>query len=95
MIARLIVIAVGVLAVLWFMGWPPFRSRARREGGMPVDEARRVLGVGPNASEAEIIAAHRQQIAATHPDKGGNDAVSSRVNVARDVLLQQLRSPGR
>jgi hypothetical protein len=59
-----------------------------REGGsMTRDEALNVLGLGPDAREDDIRAAHRRLILQNHPDKGGSDYLASKVNQAKDVLL--------
>jgi curved DNA-binding protein CbpA len=57
---------------------------------MDADEARRVLGVGPDAGADEIRAAHRRLVARVHPDQGGSADLAGRVNAARDILLAQL-----
>ncbi|MDH3232175.1 MAG: DnaJ domain-containing protein [Alphaproteobacteria bacterium] len=59
----------------------------RRAGGMSVDEAYKVLGVSPKASEREIKEAHRKLMRKHHPDKGGSAELAARLNEARDVLL--------
>ncbi|MGQ5701305.1 J domain-containing protein [Sandaracinobacteroides sp. A072] len=69
----------------------------RRVSAIPLDEleARQILGVGLNAGEDEIIAAHRRRIAEVHPDRGGDPDIARRVNAARDLLLQiHRRRPG-
>ncbi|MBD3762641.1 DnaJ domain-containing protein [Sphingomonadaceae bacterium G21617-S1] len=53
-------------------------------------EARRVLGVGPDADPEAIRAAHRRLVAKVHPDQGGSAELASRVNAARDILLAEL-----
>ena len=71
--------------------------RMKKVAAMPMDEleARRILGVGMRATEAEILAAHRRIIGQVHPDRfpagGGDPELARRVNGARDVLL---RKPG-
>ena len=50
-------------------------------------EARRILGVGPNAAVDEIRAAYRAKMAQAHPDRGGNHADAARLTEARDRLL--------
>ncbi len=59
--------------------------RSRKEA-----EARRLLGVSPDASRNEIIEAHRRLLVLVHPDKGGTDEQVIEANLARDVLLTGL-----
>lgn len=75
-------------AALAFGGW--MRARVST---LPMDEleARQLLGVGLNASRAEILAAHRQKIAQVHPDRNaGAEGQAARVNAARDYLIANL-----
>jgi DnaJ family protein C protein 19 len=73
-------------AILW-AAWR--RGRTEREI-MPVADARRLLGVGPEASLSEIREAHRRLIARVHPDTGGSVELANRVNVARDTLVAEM-----
>jgi hypothetical protein len=73
-------------AILW-AAWR--RGRTEREI-MPVDDARRLLGVGPEATLSEIREAHRRLIARVHPDSGGSVELANRVNVARDTLVAEM-----
>jgi len=59
----------------------------RRAGRMSPDEAYKLLGVSPNASEQEVKDAHRKLMREHHPDKGGSAELAARLNEARDVLL--------
>lgn len=79
--------------VLLVGGWLLLRRVAsgRRGGGLTprLDEAeaRAVLGVGAGADAEAIRAAHRRLLQAVHPDHGGSDDLTRRINAARDVLL--------
>jgi hypothetical protein len=52
-------------------------------------EARRILGVGPAATRAEIQAAYTRLMRAVHPDKGGTAGLAAQLNAARDRLLSK------
>lgn len=60
---------------------------AGNNGDMTRAEALAVLGLGEDASEQEIIAAHRKLMQKLHPDRGGNDYLASKVNQAKDFLI--------
>ena len=71
--------------------WAAYRRPQKRVlSSMPVDEARALLGVGPEASLADIRAAHRRLIARVHPDAGGSTELAHKVNAARDTLVTEL-----
>ena len=57
-------------------------------GPMSAAEARRMLGVPPDADRAAIEAAHRRLMARVHPDVGGADGLAAQVNLARETLLK-------
>ena len=77
-------ILLGVLIYSWL------KQRIVRVTGMPVAEARALLGVGESASLGDIREAHRRLIARVHPDTGGSAELATRVNAARDALLSDL-----
>ena len=54
---------------------------------MTRSEALAVLGVADNASEEDIIQAHRSLMQKLHPDRGGNDYLAAKLNQAKDVLI--------
>lgn len=82
--------AIGLLGVAARGGRKPRSEQSAppiRPGAMSEREAREILGVGPEADEAEIRTAHRELMKRVHPDAGGSDALAARVQQARDVLL--------
>ncbi|MEZ0242229.1 MAG: J domain-containing protein [Sphingomonas sp.] len=81
-----ILLAALIVGAIWFYFRKPVKPAGPR---MPEDEARETLGVGADADEAAIRAAHRRLVTALHPDKGGSAELTRRINAARDVLLRR------
>lgn len=85
-------VGAGLMAAGAAVGFS--RSRGQRDGKASQDDktierAQALLGVGHQASDEEIRAAHRRLIAQNHPDRGGSAAAASQINAARDILLQR------
>jgi DnaJ family protein C protein 19 len=78
--------ALMAAALLW-AAWRRGRTPAPT---MPVEDARRLLGVGEAATLQEIRDAHRRLIARVHPDAGGSAELAHRVNLARDTLVAEM-----
>jgi hypothetical protein len=85
---------LAALTVLLWSLWPslpgwraPLTAQPRSEPG--ADEARRILGVGPEATPAEIRRAYRSKMASAHPDRGGAHEQAARLTAARDRLLKR------
>ncbi len=55
---------------------------------MRVAEALEILGLKGTPGEEEIIAAHRKLMQKIHPDKGGNEYLTIKINQAKDLLLK-------
>ena len=51
-----------------------------------------ILGVSRDASEPEVRAAWRRQLAEHHPDRGGSESRAAELNAARDAMLKRLAS---
>ena len=63
------------------------------DAGTPsINEALQILGLEGAPTRDEIIQAHRRLIQKLHPDRGGNDYLASRVNLAKDVLLESIEN---
>ena len=81
------ILAALILTALYYLFLKPRpRPQAPR---MPQDEARAILGVPADADEETIRSAHRRLVNAVHPDKGGSEELTRRINAARDTLLRR------
>ncbi len=57
-----------------------------------IQEAEQILGLDKGYSKQDIIKAHKRLIQKLHPDRGGNDYLASRVNLAKTQLLDNLKN---
>lgn len=87
-------IVLGVVG-LWSVTEARRRPVIRREMVQPpkpelsLSEARAILGVGPEATVAEVKAAYTRLIQMAHPDKGGTEGLAAQLNAARDRLIKR------
>lgn len=87
-------IVLGVIA-LWSVTEARRRPVIRREivhppkAELSLSEARALLGVGPEATLAEVKAAYNRLIQMAHPDKGGTEGLAAQLNAARDRLIKR------
>jgi DnaJ family protein C protein 19 len=83
-------------ALAWIL-WPQIERWRQPSPASPQEDtvedsaARRLLGVGPNASHGEIRSAYRSKMAQAHPDRGGSHNEAARLTAARDRLLKRKR----
>lgn len=59
------------------------------ENGISKQEAALILGVPLSATQSHIKEAHRALMLKNHPDKGGSEYLATKINQARDVLLDR------
>jgi len=57
-----------------------------------LDEAEKILGLNENYTKKEVDLAYKRLMQKLHPDRGGNDYLASRVNIARETLIKHLES---
>ncbi|MEO8927513.1 MAG: molecular chaperone DnaJ [Caulobacteraceae bacterium] len=86
-------VSLALIVLAAFLGQSARRGGAlppdgQASGGMNLDQARAILGVGEDATRADIDAAWRRLIRRAHPDQGGTSGLAAQLNAARDRLVK-------
>jgi hypothetical protein len=80
-------LAFAALAAATLTRRPP-RAPPQPRIRMSVEEARGILGVGPDADAEAVQAAYVRLMRRVHPDAGGATGLAAQLNAARDRLLR-------
>jgi hypothetical protein len=72
-----------------FSGERGDRPASRSGPDVGRDEAYAILGLSPGADDEAVREAHHRLMKKLHPDHGGTDYLATKINRARDVLLQR------
>ncbi len=64
----------------------------KQKNKMTIDEAKEILGIQGELNEKIIKEAHMKLIKKNHPDQGGSDYLASKINQARDMLLDYIKT---
>lgn len=65
--------------------------KAQSNSDMSLEEARKILNVSSNASRNEIQKSYYQLMKKVHPDVGGSQYLATKINNAKDILLEHHR----
>lgn len=65
------------------------QGNIKASSAMDKAQAQQILEVSKDASQDEIMSAHKRLMAKNHPDKGGSTYLASQINQAKDVLLKK------
>lgn len=57
-----------------------------------IEEALEILGLPPHPDKQAIVDAHRALMSRMHPDRGGSHYFATKINLAKQVLLDELES---
>ena len=68
---------------------PRHTGRTEVVAGPDIQNAASILGVLPDATEAEVQAAYLRLIRRAHPDQGGTSGLAAQLNAARDAMLRR------
>lgn len=71
------------------------RGDEGKAGSMSEREALEILGLSPGAQASEIDEAHRRMIRKVHPDQGGSNYLTIKVNEARETLRKSIGGSAR
>jgi len=83
----IVLLVIGAWSATTARQRPTVTKAKPSTASLSLTEARSILGVGPDASKADIKTAYARLIRLAHPDKGGTAGLAAQLNAARDRLL--------
>ncbi|WP_300577443.1 DnaJ domain-containing protein [Phenylobacterium sp.] len=84
-----VLIVLGLWLAMSARGQGAGGGAAPRTSAMSEQDARSILGVGPEATPEEIQAAYTRLMRRAHPDAGGSAGLAAQLNAARDRLIRR------
>ena len=66
-------------------------SNTGGSAAMDKNEALAILGIEEPFTRKEVTQAHRSLMGKFHPDKGGNTYLATKLNTARDILMDTIK----
>lgn len=69
-------------------------SAAQKKEAMSYAEALELLGLQEHPTKMQVKVAYHRLMEKNHPDKGGSKVLAAQVNMARDVVLRELKKKG-
>ena len=61
---------------------------------MAINEAYEILGLSADATTEDVKTAHKRLIQKLHPDRGGSAYLATKINKAKEILMDHLQSNG-
>ncbi len=74
----------------WRSNYKGDANKTTADSGGPMNrkEALAILGLKEGASKRKIVSAHRALMKKYHPDQGGSDYLATKINEAKDILVE-------
>lgn len=68
------------------------KSPPSNDSEMSAEDAMDILGLSEDFTEQDVTDAHRRMMQKFHPDRGGSNYIASKINEAKRILLDHVRT---